>query len=381
MRTKIKSRFRRICRMASVGLVWLAVTTVAFAAEQSVSVELRLPTVSGQFGVGTAIWHWAEDIQQDGNDDLQSRYRELMAQLWYPTDSSSEPNARYRPLGGKAFEHILQNSVAAAPFAGSLQKAPVIVLCPGRGTNRYYYTSIAEDLASHGFAVLAIDMPGIGYVEFPDGRTIEPSNVYRPSFELITGPYEKVDEFFEPAVTIGLTYLKLALDRLTALNSMDANGGIAGRLDLEVMGAFGHSLGGRICGGLAGTDERFAALATMEGVPPLDARQSGMSAASLMLYSSELPEEMALPNIRELYDNRKAEATIIRLEGFGHNSVTDRPLIFPDNFDYDVDPGRALEVTRTILSAFFQAHLASGEFDPDRLGEMSEVTVIESSAP
>ena len=51
--------------------------------------------------------------------------------------------------------------------------------------------------------MLAVDLPAIGYVEFPDGRTVDPSPDYRPSFELITGPYAKVDAFFEPAVEIG----------------------------------------------------------------------------------------------------------------------------------------------------------------------------------
>ncbi|MEJ2258277.1 MAG: hypothetical protein P8X98_15045 [Woeseiaceae bacterium] len=48
-------------------------------------------------------------------------------------------------------------------------------------------------------------------------------------------------------------------------------------------------------------------LAAMEGVPLPHIRQHGMAAASLMLCSSELTEDMALPNIRELFDNRIAD--------------------------------------------------------------------------
>ncbi|MEJ2299440.1 MAG: hypothetical protein P8X94_13270, partial [Woeseiaceae bacterium] len=133
------------------------------------------------------------------------------------------------------------------------------------------------------------------------------------------------------------------------------------------------------CGALAGSDDRFVAFAAMEGVPPRQVRQNGMAAASLMLYSSELPEDMALPNIRELFDNRIAEATIIRLEGFGHNSVTDRPLIFPESFDYAVDARRALEVSRRILADFFDAHLRHGHFSPAKIAVAPEVTLIETS--
>jgi hypothetical protein len=108
-------------------------------------------------------------------------------------------------------------------------------------------------------------------------------------------------------------------------------------------------------------------------------RQEGMAAASLMLYSSELPEDMALPNIRELYDNRRDVATILRLEGFGHNSVTDRPLIFTESFNYAVDHERGLEITRLILANFFEAQLKGGQFSPAELATYPEITIIKTS--
>lgn len=335
---------------------------------------IQLPEVTGRHAVGTAVWHW---IKRAEGDDAAAL--EVVAQLWYPGKTSNAASTRYRPLGGDAFERVRQNAIGAAPFAELPAAAPVIVLCPGRGTNRYYYTTLAEDLASRGFAVFGVDIPYIGYAEFPDGRVVEPSDIYRPSFELITGPYEKVDKFFEPAVTTGLAHLRFALDHLAELNDYDPAGTLTKRLRMDSMGAFGHSLGGRICGALVGNDKRVTAYASMEGVPPRAIRQNGMAAASLMLYSSELPEEMALPNIRELYDNRTEEATILRLEGFGHNSVTDRPLIFPDSFNYAVDATRGLKVVRHVLAQFFEAHLKDGAFSPDELAVDPEISIIETS--
>lgn len=358
---------------ARLQLLLLSLVVVATAAwsEEPPADEIRLPAATGPHSVGTAVWHW-QDRQGDA-------LLEVMAQLWYPSRDTGGATTRYRPLGGQAFDRVRQHSIGNAAFASLDSAAPVILICPGRGTNRYYYTSLAEDLASRGFAVFAVDIPLTGYVEFPDGRIIEPSPAFRPSFELITGPYDKVDEFFEPAVETGLRHLRLALDKLAAINMNDPAGILAGRLNLRSLGAFGHSLGGRICGALAGTDERVVAYATMEGVPPREIRRNGMRAASLQLYSSELPEEMALPNIRELYDSRIAESTILRVEGLGHNSVTDRPLVFPDGYELAVSAERGLEVFRHILGAFFQAHLGIGEFSPAGLAAAPEVTVIESS--
>ena len=153
------------------------------------------------------------------------------------------------------------------------------------------------------------------------------------------------------------------------------------RIDLKKnIGAYGHSLGGRLCGALAAEDRRVSAFVAMEGVAPPKARRGGIKAASLMLYSSELPEDMALPNIREIYDERIAPAAILRLEGFGHNSVTDRPLLFPDSFNHEVDPKRGLVVTRDVLRTFFSAYMRGEGFDPADLARQAEVTIVEFSA-
>jgi dienelactone hydrolase len=359
--------------LTALSLILLAQVQPAWSAQNDRE-EIGLPKITGTQAVGTAVWHW--QARREGSD---AGVIEVMAQLWYPSDVAGGSAARYRPLGGQPFDQVVQSSVGSAPFASMPDKSPVVVVCPGRGTNRYYYTSLAEDLASHGFAVFAVDIPGIGYAEFPDGRVIEPSNKYKPSFELITGPYEKVDAFFEPAVDIGLEHLSLALEKLATLNDNDPAGIVTGRLEMKSIGIFGHSLGGRLCGALAGSDSRVVAFAAMEGVPPRKIRRKGMAAASLMLYSSELPEEMALPNIREVFVNRKAEATIMRLEGFGHNSVTDRPIIFPEQFDHEVTPERGIEVFREVLLAFFEAHLKHGRFSPTEIAAAPEVSLIETS--
>jgi len=351
--------------------VWL--TGPVFGQELSES-PISLPQPTGVFGVSTSVWHWSGYEANAPESAL-----EVVAQLWYPANIHGTLSARYRPLGGAEFRRVRQHAVGAAPFAENAAMAPVIVICPGRGTNRYNYSSIAEDLASRGFAVFAVDIPYIGYVEFPDGRIVEPSDSYRPSFELITGPYELVDKFFEPAVRIGLSHLEFALNNLEAVNNNDPAGMLTGRLDLEKIGAFGHSLGGRICGALTESNSNVIALATMEGIPPRDTRLSGMSASSLMLYSSDLPEDMALPNIMEVFDNRRAESTILRLDGFGHNSVTDRPLFFPDDYKYQVNAICGLEITRQILASFFEAHLAKGRFLPAEFSKLPEVTVIRTS--
>lgn len=258
--------------------------------------------------------------------------------------------------------------VATLWHTPSEQVQPLITLCPGRGTAAASYSQLAEALVARGLAVLAVDIPHVGRVAYSDGSTVLPSDAFRPSFELITGPYEKVDQFFEPAVDIGMAAWKLALQRLESEKPESVS--------LEIMGAVGHSLGGRICGALVAHDRRFVAYATMEGVPPRSVRRAGMKAASLQMYSSELPEDMALPNIRELYDNARGPSVLVRLEGFGHNSITDGPLKLPDSYGYGVDPARAHRIYAALIGGFLESAFGDQSF---HVPAFEEITVKESS--
>jgi len=126
----------------------IGLTAIPAFSQEPGTTSLQLPAVTGHYGVGTAIWHWIDSARTADAKGEMDEPRELVAQIWYPGETSEASSTRYRPLGSADFEFVRQNSFGAAPFAALPGKAPLIVLCPGRGTNRYYYTSIAEDLAS-----------------------------------------------------------------------------------------------------------------------------------------------------------------------------------------------------------------------------------------
>ena len=54
---------------------------------------------------------------------------------------------------------------------------PVVLFSPGFGVERELYAGLVEDLASHGYVVVAIDHPhDASIVEFPDGHVVVPSS-------------------------------------------------------------------------------------------------------------------------------------------------------------------------------------------------------------
>lgn len=329
-----------------------------------------IPAPTGSNYVGTTVWHWGDSTRLNELTPDPGDVREIMVQAWYPAapDTTSDA-APYAPLY-RELAHYRSWSYPGAPVASVEGALPVIVITPGRGLARHLYSGIAEDLASHGYLVLGVDSPHSGRAIYPDGRFIPPTASYAIPIEILTGPYHQVDQFFEEAAELGAQDVSFTLERLAEVNRSDPTRRFTGRLDLTRLGLFGHSLGGRIGGAAVGADARFVAFASMEGVPPAALRRGGMDAAVLMLLSSELPD-MAQPNIREVIPNRRNDAYVVTLNGFGHNSVTDLPFLDPRRYSYEVEPVAALETTRALLLAFFD------EYVQGKTGAMRVTTALE----
>jgi dienelactone hydrolase len=350
------------------------------SAQAQATSAIVLPKPTGPHSVGTTVWHWVDGDRADTVTPETDDVREIMVQAWYPAAvDAGAPAGPYAPLYGH-LSHVAAHSHPAVAVLNQDKALPVLVIAPGRGMARHFYTSVAEDLASHGYFVLAVDSPHSGRVVYPDGRSVPPASGYRIQFEVLTGPYEHVDAFFAEAAEAGAADIAFALRRLAEINRNDPSRRFTGRLDLSRLGAFGHSLGGRIVGAAVGADARFVAYASMEGVPPRAVRQGGMDAAVLMMVSSALPS-MALPNIREVIPNRRNAVYLATLDGFGHNSVTDLPLLDPGEYSYEVEPSAALGITRRMLLAFFDQYVRSEEGAMDPVASMERVNIEVFGAP
>jgi len=358
-----------------VGSLLIYSTSGRSAESEEVDTELILPAPVGPHKVGTTTWHWIDTTRPDTYSEWPDDNRELMIHAWYPAAPSNNTPAPYRPLARHDHDVIKKHSIAGAPFADLSEPTPVVLLCPGRGVLAEYNTALAEDLASHGFAIFAVDSPYIAPTIFPDGSSKAALPKFRPSAELMAGPYENVDAFFEEAVALGSRDQLFVIDQITRLNKRDPAGRFTNKLDLSSIGIYGHSLGGRICGEVAALKPaQVKAIALMEAVPPRARRRAGLSAAVMMMYSSELPEDIALPNMEEVIPNRQADVYFTRLEGLGHNSSTDLPLF--GAYQYDVSAVEGLRIIRLILRSFLNAYLREGVFPPPALSE-SRVNIRE----
>jgi predicted dienelactone hydrolase len=359
---------------------WVCIPVLAAALlAQSSGPVIHLPAPTGPHAVGTRTWYWVDPSRPDGLTPAPDDARGMMVQLWYPrgkvvadtTAGAAGGTAPYMPIYGW-YGNVRTQSVADAPFAELGHAAPLVVICPERGTSRHAYTTIAQELASWGYAVAGIDSPHSGMVVYPDGTYFEPDEKYKPSDEMMVGPYERVDAFFVEAATLGAQDVAFVLRQLEQLNLTD--GLLRGRLDLGNIGVFGHSLGGRIGGAAAAADPRIRAYASMEGVPPRELRRAGMSAAVAMLVGGEFPESH-MENVREVIPRRRNDVLIVRLRGLGHNSMTDEPLLEPEKAASTSDPREALALSSRLLRAFFDRYLGGERGALTWLDEMGAIEV------
>ncbi|MBT8234878.1 MAG: hypothetical protein KJO04_01690 [Bacteroidia bacterium] len=334
-------------------LILLSLLSSAILRGQTDTTQLIQPT--GKFGVGTVLYEWTDKTRDLKFTSHEGDKRTILVQLWYPAAiDSNSVKAPYSALS-KDYQKTITNSYLRPSFNPEVEISNLVIIAPGRGTERFLYTTIAEELASHGYSVASVDMPEIGYTIYSDGFIIKPSKKFQPPRGMMGGPYEKVDQFFEVPTDIGFQDLQFAYEKIKELCNADPNGRFTNKIDTENIGLFGHSLGGRIAGLFAAKTNTVKGYVSMEGIPPRDIRYNGKMDMPIALLCSSGTWPYAKDNYFSIIDNRSNPVYMIELDTFGHNSVTDNPYLYPDSFNYEIDPEIALEISRNIVLTYFNA--------------------------
>lgn len=321
--------------------------------------NISLPKPTGRYTVGTQSVDWTDDSRKCSFPPNVNLSRQILLQIWYPASQSGDlPVASYNPSNPK-YQNITTHSVLNAKPIRSDKKFPVIFVIPGRGTSRMAYTILAEDLASRGYFVLSIDMPEIGYVKYENGHEIVPSDSYNPGV-LMRGPYEKVDSFFQTPVKIGLQDLEFVFRKIQSSIRGHEENNIWNKLDLKNVGILSHSLGGRIGGAWADKNMNIKAYLSMEGIPPREIRYNGLNVAQCHLVTSGT-YPYAKENYSSITDNHISDTYLIILDKYGHNSITDYPILNPGGYGYEIDPQEALTTIVEICLSFFDQYLRDGK--------------------
>lgn len=347
----------------------------------------QFPKPSGQYAVGTRIFHLVDNNRAEENGPSPSGNHELMVQAWYPAEPTV-PNRRAvyqrrKEVTDRAsYRSVLRtNAFQDAPIrAGG--PYPLLIYNPGWNGERTEGTYQMEELASHGFIVVAVDHTFFGgLVEFPDGRVADSRNAPPiGSFE-----HSSVAEQW----ALGGKYVRIeaqddvfVLDQLEAMNR-DPSSPLFHKLDMSRVGAMGFSIGGAAAVQMAWQDPRIKAVLNMDGWEFGDVARTGLAKPMMVIYEDKRgvmpgrPKETAAPGGQpsvesmnwqfslEDYANvtnsmRQHGGFLLFIAGTHHVDFTDRSLFSPIHSwtgRGSLDPLRVHTIVNAYTQAFFSHYL------------------------
>ena len=272
----------------------------------------------------------------------------------------------------------------AAP-AKSPARFPVIVFSHGYTGLPSSHTALAEDLASHGFAVLHVIHPYEAAATLTDGTFVtftDDTNAMRPQIMAVLNEWGPEGSTMDKVVAAAddaekekllrgyLATLKntdqvvkrWVLDVKTVLDRLPKTGAgaaLAARLDLSRLGAAGHSMGGVMAGQFCVEDRRCKAGLNLDGIPQYGTMiDTPMPAPFLMVYSGRPGRAGASDYIysRSASKYYRADMADTLHIDFSEMNFWGGPLRQRGAFG-KITPERATELTRLLVREFFSQEL------------------------
>jgi platelet-activating factor acetylhydrolase isoform II len=198
-----KTSFIAVASLALIGCTVLAefFFGIAPSAESRGRADVSLPELSGSYPVGRRFLEWVDQSRSDPFH--KSAKRELVVSVWYPAQVTGANQtetylpgdrgllaARFQsmmmrvrvqsfwsallrnPLPRDIFARIKTHAVDNAAVSREKPIFPVLLFSPGFGAMATEYTAVLEDIASHGYVVVAINPTDFAPVTvFENGRT------------------------------------------------------------------------------------------------------------------------------------------------------------------------------------------------------------------
>lgn len=283
--------------------------------------------------------------------------------LIYPGLHSAMKTEKYLDLATNIlndWQKLSTHSQLNAPLTTTQHHLPVVFFSPGYGVSHVNYTAYLEEIASHGYLVLAIDHPYAGLTILPDGKAISPHN--EPSKST---PVTRVSQMAQDASFV-----------LTALQDAHSSiGQFWSHIDIQRVGIFGHSLGGATALEIGRMDKRFRACVDLDGDTWGKVDEEGVRQPFMVLLNEPGAPMKVSPQMRKERDDQwksiSSKSTtppwIIKIHDFTHFSFSDLPFLVPkallNKSGGNLPAPRGHNIVTKLLLAFFSEYLGgkSGE--------------------
>ena len=331
---------------------------------------LKAPT--GPFRVGTirviAVDSSRAELSTAGTSDA----RRLVVQVWYPAQPTGrERRAPYvleldqvaadlaEAVPEVAFGKVRTSAlVDAVPINGHF---PLVIFSHGMNSARYFYTTLLQDLASHGFVVAAVDHPFWALTTAFDTSHGVALAASMASRDQLTS--DQIDGYMEDGVGLMAEDQAFVAERFPTLVPR-----LHQAVDGMPIGVAGHSMGGMAATLACSRFRVFAACASLdglvwarEGVTPIGEPANPVAKPFLLLTSPQfLPSDLSTAVAR--YRRAWRDPQLCLVPDGRHNSASDLPRLRGTATTPEAD--RAAEAERRAVIEFLRTELAG---DPRRL--------------
>jgi hypothetical protein len=354
--------------------LFLIITTTAF------SQITTTPRTSGSWGVGRQLSEIVDSSRRDPVDSLVSRT--IPVYIWYPvvktentspgfplSDEWRKEQGRYleKKIGTPASRFIqsLQTwSVPGAAAGDVKEKFPVLLFGPGHTWLPTDYSTIIEDIVSHGYIVIGYVPTGFsGVTQLSSGKIIAGSL-----------SVNQQEILFHDAIFVRNNLAELSGQWLNEI------------MNPNLIGCFGHSQGGASSVYLAGKDSTIKAVVNLDGDLMGSALKVKLTIPALLLSNDEIvgihtaTDKMDKEG-RERSEYRRHSDWVratddnkislrIRINGTRHLNFLDLGLIHEGILSYSerkdklgiMNGEKSLKITSTITRMFFDTFLKNIPF-------------------
>jgi len=386
--------FKRLIKLfAALALLAIIVLLVLFALLRlEHKKETTLPTPTGHFAVGRTMFAWVENAETEEFAPSPGAKREVAAWMWYPAvPSTSAAPAEYLPApwraalaqsSGTLMSQYMTRGLAAVRTHSSadpdvspeLRSYPVVILRAGGGALTTDFTTLAEDLASHGYIVVGFDAPYRTFVVvLQDGRVVRRPPANDPE----NLPADQANQLINRLLLLWTSDTKFVVNQLEKLNAGEPAGKFTGRLDLHRLGMFGHSFGGAQALQFCHDDSRCKAGIDIDGAPYGSVIQEGLKQPFMFLLSdhsrdlADPASKQILADFQSIYNRLPNGRLFVTIRGANHFSFSDQMLV-KSQYVIGVmhslgisrlESRRGLAITADYVHTFFDVYLKDAPAD------------------
>jgi len=337
--------------------------------------KIHLPQPTGSYNVGMKTY-FLKDISRFYNNQ---NGRPLLVHIYYPSRETPKEYPpylsdtmhlykekllrTYNPKDLAYLDGIRDWAMPDAPMNTEDSPFPVLFFSPGFLMAAQLYSSLIEEMVSHGYVVVAINHTDACWpVMFPDGSC----PIILPELaDIFSNKERSCMQTFDMTQETWIKDVEFVLSWLPSQS-------ITKSFDLSRMGIFGHSFGGSTAIESSRRYDAFRAVVNLDGLlfgcnwdktfetPSLfvtaEKQLTHEDAISAGL-TIEQCDSLTARNSKQVFDQLKNNSFYVTIKNADHATFVDSKIVKSPLFKNVFNPIRGIQITRALLVDFFDHYL------------------------